>query len=348
MGGALPHWPSLTTPTPTPLRSPTLSEIYAAVKALIVNDEICRCVTCSDKRVHSFLQFPPTHYPTPREVDALGGIDSITQWVAQHVGSEPIPAAALRPVVAPGGAAAAPEEPIAVQRGLASVPEGNEGTEGDAPEAPAAPAAEGAPSDASAPSAGAAAPALTPAERAAIVARVALAKAGFSLLRALANSDPAKVKMGSGPTLQLILQALETFREVPAVLDQAAAAISNLCLRLPDNAARAVAGGALPLIARAMRTHGASAGVQRSGCLAVRNLVVKSPARVQAAFDEGFEGLIQAAYVRHPVAGDVAYAALRDMGVPYAETSTGRAQAERAARAIATGDIAIDAVVTLR
>ena len=33
----------------------------------------------------------------------------------------------------------------------------------------------------------------------------------------------------------------------------------------------------------------------------------------------------------------MAYAALRDMGVPYAETATGKAQAERAQRAIAAG-----------
>ena len=144
------------------------------------------------------------------------------------------------------------------------------------------------------------------------------------------------------------MQAMETFREAPAVLDQAAAALSNLCLRLQDNAAKACEGGALPLIARAMRLHATSPGVQRSGCLAVRNLVVKSPSRVAAAFDEGLEALLQQAYLRHPVAADVAYAALRDMGVPYAETSTGRAQAERAARAIETGNIAIDSVVTLR
>lgn len=52
----------------------------------------------------------------------------------------------------------------------------------------------------------------------------------------------------------------------------------------------------------------------------------------------GFEPLAQKAYLHHPTARDVAYAALRDMGVPYAETATGKAQAERAARAIAAGD----------
>ena len=71
-----------------------------------------------------------------------------------------------------------------------------------------------------------------------------------------------------------------------------------LPLELPDTAGEALSprdGEALPvvldvplpLLARAMRKHVASAGLQRSGCLALRNLVVKSPERVQAAFDEG-------------------------------------------------------------
>ena len=47
---------------------------------------------------------------------------------------------------------------------------------------------------------------------------------------------------------------------------------------------------------------------------------------------------MQKAYLNHATARDVAYAALRDMGVPYAETATGKAQAERAVRAIAAGD----------
>ncbi len=46
---------------------------------------------------------------------------------------------------------------------------------------------------------------------------------------------------------------------------------------------------------------------------------------------------MQKAYTLHPTARDVAYAALRDMGVAYAETATGKAQAERAQRAIAAG-----------
>jgi armadillo repeat-containing protein 6 len=127
----------------------------------------------------------------------------------------------------------------------------------------------------------------------------------------------------------------------PSVLDQIIAVLGNLCLRLPDNCARVHTRGGLALIARAMRTHPGHLGLQRSACLALRNIIVKEPARAAAAFDEGFEGLLQQTYMRHPSARDVSYACLRDMGVDYAETVIGRAQAERAARAIAVGDIRV-------
>ncbi len=45
--------------------------------------------------------------------------------------------------------------------------------------------------------------------------------------------------------------------------------------------------------------------------------------------------------MRHAAARDVSYACLRDMGVDYAETVIGRAQADRAARAVAAGDISV-------
>ena len=244
---------------------PTLCELYSALKALIVNDEICR------------------------EVDALGGIDSITRHLGEQAGGEPIPAALLEGEVA-RAAGGGGEGGGAARRGartLPAVPEegaeeggggggGSGGTNGgscgddETEDTPAPPAA-----------------AAEPAAVQSAAARVRLMRTGLRLLRTLANSDPNKVKMGTGATLRLLLQSFDTFAEAPSVLEQAAAAVSNLCLRIPDNAVRAAVGGALPLLARAMRKHAASAGVQRSGCLALRNLVVKSPERVQTAFDEG-------------------------------------------------------------
>lgn len=121
-----------------------------------------------------------------------------------------------------------------------------------------------------------------------------------------------------------------------------------------------------------MRAHPTHTMLQRSGCLAIRNLVVKSPERRDFALEygtcaysvvasfvcpyalnlfishssetlphslSGFELILQKAYAAHPIARDVAYAAMRDLGLEYAETVTGREQAERANRAIAANNI---------
>lgn len=166
-------------------------------------------------------------------------------------------------------------------------------------------------------------------------------RCGLAVLRTLANSDPNKVKMGEGPTLGLLLQVLQTGQDVPPILEQAVAALGNLCLRLPSNAERVFSRGGLQLIARAMARHPGYGPIQRSACLTLRNIIARSPERIQAAFDEGFENLLQAAYVRHPTCRDVSYACLRDMGCSYAETTIGRAQADRAARAIAANNIRV-------
>jgi hypothetical protein len=144
--------------------------------------------------------------------------------------------------------------------------------------------------------------------------------------------------MGEGATLGVLLQALDTLISAPSVVEQVVGTLCNVCLRLPDNCARAVERGALPLLVRAARTHAGHAQLQRAVCLALRNVVVKSRARAQAALDEGFEGLLQQTYMRHPSARDVAYACLRDLGTDV-ETHIGQAQAERAARAIAAGSV---------
>lgn len=170
-----------------------------------------------------------------------------------------------------------------------------------------------------------------------------MVRCGFAVMRAVANSDPVKVKMceGEAAPLSLLLQALDTFKGAPSVLEQVVATIGSLCLRLPDHAALIHARGAMQVLSAAMRRHPGHLGLQRALCLALRNIFTRSKERMAAAADEGFEALFQAAYMRHPACRDVAYACLRDMGCTYAETEIGRAQADRAARAIAAGDISV-------
>ena len=209
--------------------------------------------------------------------------------------------------------------------------------------------------------------------------RVRLVRAGFALLRSLAGSDFVKERINTAvyrvtttvlAPLPLLLTSLDTLRNEGAVVEQALGTLAALALRNDSNKEAIMASGGLALVAGAMRAQPTLPGVQRAACLLVRNVVARSPARIAAAFEEGFEPLLQAAYTVHPVCryvariaysqslltsttrsalpsrpdgprSDVAYACLRDMGVAYAETATGRAQADRAARAIAAGDISV-------
>lgn len=321
--------------------------MYSALRSVTVNDEVCR------------------------QVDAAGGIDTITSALAQHTSERiVVTSAALGLTGASTQGLITGAEAAAVFGGLGAISE--EGSVGEAADPTVV--GEGSIADggsitgggslagdplevvsaagsagSAAGAAGVVAAALSAAASAAasgtetsVQRRIRMLRCGLAVLRTLANSDPNKVKMGEGRTLPLLLQVLETAADVPPLLDQAIAALANLCLRLPANAVRVYDAGALPLIARAMRRHPGYMPLQRSCCLALRNIIARAPERIQASFDEGFEGLLQGAYVRHVTCRDVAYASLRDMGCAYAETSIGRAQADRAARAIASNNIRVE------
>ncbi len=328
-------------PPPSPC-SVTVAEVYSALRSVTVNDEVCR------------------------QVDAAGGIDTITSALSQHTSERIVVTSAALGLSGPstqglitgaeaaavfGGLGLITEEEGSVGEGAdptlvgeGSIADGGSVT-GDPLEVVSAAGSAGSAAGA----AGVVAAALSAAASAAasgtetsVQRRIRMLRCGLAVLRTLANSDPNKVKMGEGRTLPLLLQVLETAADVPPLLDQAIAALANLCLRLPANAVRVYDAGALPLIARAMRRHPGYMPLQRSCCLALRNVIARAPERIQASFDEGFEGLLQGAYVRHVPCRDVAYASLRDMGCAYAETSIGRAQADRAARAIASNNIRVE------
>lgn len=55
------------------------------------------------------------------------------------------------------------------------------------------------------------------------------------------------------------------------------AIISVLCLRLPENAARAMEAGAGDLAIQAMQKFPAAQLMQRNACFMIRNLVVRNP-----------------------------------------------------------------------
>jgi armadillo repeat-containing protein 6 len=118
-----------------------------------------------------------------------------------------------------------------------------------------------------------------------------------------------------------------------------------LCLRSPDNAARAIEAGAGDLAVQAMLRFPESDQLQRSACLMIRNLVVRNPENRQASLiscfslpcdlevnkfwdildalpfyrtlllGNGIEKLIRKAKGNHKSCKDAATDALRDLGV---------------------------------
>lgn len=120
-----------------------------------------------------------------------------------------------------------------------------------------------------------------------------------------------------------------------------------LCLRSPDNAARAIQAGAGDFAIQAMERYPDSDQLQRIACLMIRNLVVRNPENRQASFifyffalpcvifgglmnfdrvegfllyrklllGSGIEKLIRKAKANHKSCRDAATDALRDLGL---------------------------------
>eukprot|EP00850_Spirogloea_muscicola_P013256 SM000089S23812 [mRNA] locus=s89:172219:173992:- [translate_table: standard] len=99
------------------------------------------------------------------------------------------------------------------------------------------------------------------------------------------------------------------------------AAIACLCLRSPENAAKAVRLGVIEVAAEAMEAHPSNGPMQRQACNMYRNLAVRNPEnriakRRPLILERGLEDLIRAAKRNHKQAcKDAGAAALRDLGL---------------------------------
>lgn len=85
---------------------------------------------------------------------------------------------------------------------------------------------------------------------------------------------------------------------------------------MPDISAAAAEAGCMDAIVDAMAAQPASSAVQRQGCMAVRNMVVRNAELRPLFLEKGVEGLLRVAkrcHVRD--CGDVGAAALRDLGL---------------------------------
>lgn len=141
----------------------------------------------------------------------------------------------------------------------------------------------------------------------------------FAAVRKLCHSDYLKRWLVLDETypLRTIVEAMERFQENSSVLHQAIGCIAVMALRQPGQSITFYQMNGIPLITRAMKKFPEAGDLQRQGCLAIRNLVVRNEDTLRDVFlEEQVELLLRTARKTHPQCDDVAYAALRDLHLP--------------------------------
>ena len=142
-------------------------------------------------------------------------------------------------------------------------------------------------------------------------------------LKMISNNDANKRTLVLSGGLDAVLRAMAQHSTVVDVQSQCLATLSSLGLRQPDNCVAIVAKHGVDLILSAMQRLPGSVQVQRSGCLALRNLVARNKEHVDIILGAGAEDVLRAARARHLDCNDVAFSALRDLGcqAQYRKTS---------------------------
>ncbi|KAJ6985393.1 armadillo repeat-containing protein 6-like [Populus alba x Populus x berolinensis] len=112
-----------------------------------------------------------------------------------------------------------------------------------------------------------------------------------------------------------LIQLSARFSDDPPVLQEVMSVFTVLCLRSPDNAARAMEAGAGDLAIQVMEKFSTVQQLQRNSCLMIRNLVVRNPENRTTLLSHGIEKFIRRAKVNHETCKDAATDALRDLGL---------------------------------
>ncbi|KAG8368325.1 hypothetical protein BUALT_Bualt15G0033900 [Buddleja alternifolia] len=143
----------------------------------------------------------------------------------------------------------------------------------------------------------------------------AVARACCTLLYKLAGSDMNKSTIVEKRGLDRLINLSARFSDDPLVLQEVMSIMCTLCLRAPENAARAIESGAGDLAIQAMQKFPQSDQLQKNSCFMIRNLVVRNPENRKILIGNGIEQLIRGAKRNHKSCKDAATDALRDLGV---------------------------------
>uniref|UniRef100_A0A7S3JNE3 Armadillo repeat-containing protein 6 n=1 Tax=Aureoumbra lagunensis TaxID=44058 RepID=A0A7S3JNE3_9STRA len=153
-----------------------------------------------------------------------------------------------------------------------------------------------------------------------------LAIKAVGLLRNLAANDDAKDRICSDGTLDALFKLALHYPRETLLIEHTLATIAQIALRKPSNAIKILNKSGIQLILDAMRNHPTHAATQRQACLAIRNLVARlgldalaqdnaKNTAIQGFLDDGAEDLLRKASTQSSANVDVAYAALRDLGI---------------------------------
>lgn len=144
---------------------------------------------------------------------------------------------------------------------------------------------------------------------------VLLVRSAVGLMRNVCADDVRKDRLVGDGSLDLLINIMsqEQYAKDAGLMEHAVACLAQISLRSPSNAQRIVnSGAALEILARTMRRYADRSGLQRQGCLTVRNIAARGPELRPVLLDAGFEDILRQAGRMMDVV-DEAYGALRDL-----------------------------------
>ncbi|KAL3814198.1 hypothetical protein ACJIZ3_015466 [Penstemon smallii] len=143
----------------------------------------------------------------------------------------------------------------------------------------------------------------------------AVARACLSLLSKLAGSDANKNAIVEKGGMDRLISLTARCSDDPLVLQEVMSVVCILCLRSPENAARAIESGAGDFAIQAMQKFPQSDQLQKNSCFMIRNLVARNVENRKILLSNGIEELIRRAKGSHKSCKAAATDALRDLGL---------------------------------
>lgn len=132
------------------------------------------------------------------------------------------------------------------------------------------------------------------------------------VLKHLAGNDIVKEAIITDGAMDIIVAAMTKYGRNAYLCAAGCALLAALALRCPPNAEVIMAANGAELIVQTMKLHPDSPNVQKLACMAVRNLVARSPNNCLPFLELGIEALANKALKKY--SSDEVKSALRDLG----------------------------------